>query len=223
MYSVSKIDKALKRLKKILPLEERLKNSSQPIKEIHQQIFHSFLTRGRILSRQELLQYANNQNDIISLLKKNELIIFSEKDEPFAAYPFIMEDRGYKVLVNNHQLDASCALDALAISPMFKVDTQIITQCRITGNPVNIHQSGKTIDNPEEVASLYLGINWKAENKDLSCAQSLCKDIVFLKDKKTTQQWLAIDPINRECFTLQEAIEFSYQFFIPLTDNQNFL
>ena len=41
-------------------------------------------------------------------------------------------------------------------------------------------------------------------------------EIIFLRDSKIAQRWLAQDPDNREVFTLQEAIEFGARFFVPL-------
>lgn len=213
----SKIDKALKRLQAILPLQERLAKCSKQIRHIHQQIFQSFLTRGRILTSTEILQYSCKPNDVISILKKNELVLFSENGEPLSAYPFTMEPRDCKVLVNGFQVYAMCALDALAISPMFLMDTQITAHCRVTNDPINIQQSGGRIDNQANVNNIYLGIAWGSKNISLSCAESLCLDIVFLRDKKVMRQWVAVDPENRENFTLEEAIEFSCRFFMPLT------
>lgn len=41
-------------------------------------------------------------------------------------------------------------------------------------------------------------------------------EMMFLKDDKIAEQWLAEDPTNREIFTLQEAVEFGARFFVPL-------
>jgi mercuric reductase len=109
-----------------------------------------------------------------------------------------------------------CALDALAVSPMFGMQTQINSQCRVSSDPVHIVQSGKKIDNLNEVKDTQFGIAWGASNKHVCVADSLCMEMMFLRDTHVANQWLDEDPENRETFTLSEAVEFADQFFTPL-------
>lgn len=109
-----------------------------------------------------------------------------------------------------------CALDALAVSPMFRMKTQITSQCRITGDRISIHLSGWAIENLDDVSDIHFGIIWEAAHADSCCADSLCLEMMFLRDSGIAEQWLADDPDNREVFTLQEAVEFGGQFFAPL-------
>lgn len=96
---------------------------------------------------------------------------------------------------------------------MFGMKTQIDSRCRITGDPVNIRQSGKIIENPDEAGELHIGIAWGAADADSSCADSLCLEMMFLRDGDIAQQWLRDDLGNREIFTLPEAVEFAGRFF----------
>jgi len=211
-----KVDKALNRLKGILPLKERQEHCSAEIKDLHQNILHSFVTRGRILTREEMAQYVSNPEEAIKVLKNHDMVVFSEDGEPIGAYPFTMEAREHEVRVNGHQVYAMCALDALAVSPMFGMDTQINSICRFSGGSVTIQQAGKTIENREEAGDIHFGIIWGAASDGTSCATSLCMDMIFLLDSTIAKQWLAEDPANREIFTLQEAVEFGARFFMPL-------
>ena len=63
---------------------------------------------------------------------------------------------------------------------------------------------------------IHFGIIWGAANADSCCADSLCMEMMFLRDGETARQWLADDPETREVFTLQEAVEFGGRFFSPL-------
>lgn len=215
----AKLEKALKRLKRILPLKERQAECSDQIRELHQHVLHSFVTRGRILTREEMAQRVSNIEDAVNVLRDSELVVFSEDGRPVGAYPFTMEAREHKVRVNSHQVYAMCALDALAISPMFGMKTHIASRCRITGDPVHIQQSGKTIDNLDEAGDIHLGIAWGAVDADTCCADSLCLEMMYLRDSKVAQQWLAEDLVKREIFTLPEAVEFADGFFVPLRTN----
>ena len=212
----AKLEKALNRLKSILPLKERQDDCSKQIKELHQHVLRSFVDKGRILTREEMAQHVGNLKDAVNVLKEKDMVVFSEDGNPVGAYPFSMEAREHTVQVNGHQVYAMCALDALAVSPMFGVKTRISSRCRITGDPVSIQQSGKTIVNTDEARDIHFGIIWGAANADSCCADSLCMEMMFLRDGKIAQQWLADDPDNREVFTLQEAVEFGSRFFVPL-------
>ena len=96
-----------------------------------------------------MAELISNVEHAETILKNSDMVVFSETGEPVGAYPFTLEAREHKVLVNGHEVHAMCALDALAVSPMFGMKTQISSKCRIAGSSVVIHQSGKTIDNPE--------------------------------------------------------------------------
>jgi alkylmercury lyase len=211
-----KLEKALNRLESILPLKERQNACGKQIKELHQKIIRSFVEIGRILSREEMEHYVDNLEDAINVLKERDMVVFSDNGKPLGAYPFTMEEREHTVQVNGHRVHAMCALDALAVGPMFERETQIVSRCRVTGDPVCIRQAGSKILNPDEAGDVCFGIIWGAANDDISCADSLCMEMMFLRDSEITQQWLADDPKNREVFTLPEAVEFGGRFFSPL-------
>jgi len=211
-----KLDIALDRLKAILPLKERQEKCNEQIKALHQQILFSFVNNGRILTMKEMAPYVSNLNEALAVLKANDMVVFSEHGDPVGAYPFTMEEREHKVHVNGFQVYAMCALDALAVSPMFGMDTQITSRCRVTGDPVHLHQSGKTIENLDEVGDVHFGIIWGASDSGSSCAVSLCTEMIFLRDSKIARQWCMDDPENREVFALKEALEFASRFFVPL-------
>lgn len=211
-----KLEKALNRLKGILPLKERQDACSTQIKGLHQQVLRSFVDKGRILTREEMGQHVSNLEDAVNVLKEKDMVVFSEDGDPVGAYPFTMEAREHAVRVNEHLVYAMCALDALAVSPMFGVETQITSRCRVTGDPLNIQQSGNDILNLDEAGDIHFGISWGAANNDSCIADSLCMEMMFLRDGEVARQWLADDPDNREVFTLQEAVEFGGRFFAPL-------
>jgi mercuric reductase len=144
------------------------------------------------------------------------MVVVGNDGEPKGAYPFTMEAREHRVRVNGNTVNAMCALDALSVSPMFGVKTEIDSRCRVTGEPVNIRQSGMDIENAGEAGETRIGIAWGAANADSCCADSLCTEMLFLRDGKIAQRWLEEDPDNREIFSLQEAVEFGNRFFAPL-------
>ncbi|MCP5097806.1 MAG: hypothetical protein GY943_19845, partial [Chloroflexi bacterium] len=158
----NKVDNALNRLQRVLPLKERQSNCSEEIRQLHQQILRSFVTKGRILTREEMAQQVSNLDEAVNVLRSNDMVTFSADGKPVGAYPFTMEEREHTIQVNGHQVHAMCALDALAVSPMFGMNTEIRSRCRVTGEPVHIQQSSQTIENINEAGGVYFGIVWGA-------------------------------------------------------------
>lgn len=211
-----KIEKALDRLISILPLKEKQEACGKEMKELHQKLLYSFVEEGRILTREELATHIKDVDEAVNILRSNDMVVFSDSGEPVGVYPFTMDDREHKIRINGHTVNAMCALDALSVSPMFNMDTHITSKCRVTGSPVSILQEGKTIKNPEKAGELRFGIIWGAASSCSCCANSLCMEMMFLKNGEVADEWQAADDKNREVFTLEEAVEFGSRFFVPL-------
>lgn len=210
-----KVQNALERLNQILPLHESQQHSTPQVKQLHQQILHSFVTQGRILTRQEMAEIVEDVPTAVDALRHSDMIAVAANGKPVGAYPFTMEEREHVVAVNGQRVHAMCAVDALAIAPMFQTSTRITSRCTITGTPIEIHMAGEQILNQKDVQQTYVGIDWAAANGATSCAESLCTEMIFLHDQATTEQWLS-EGEGREIFTLQEAVQFASQFFVPL-------
>lgn len=211
-----KVEKALNRLISVLPLKDKQEACGREMKELHQKVLRSFVEQGRILTKAEMALHVTNMDEAVNILKANDMVVFSDSGEPIGAYPFTMEEREHRISINGHMVHAMCALDALGVSPMFGMATHISSKCRVTGAPVSIRQTGQVIQNPEEAGDLRFGIIWAAASSCSCCANSLCMEMMFLKDGEVAEQWLAEDQGNREVFTLQEAVEFGSRFFMPL-------
>ena len=211
-----KVEKALNRLNKILPIKGNQEKSSAQVKKLHQQILRSFVVNGRILKKEEMSEFVDDVDGAVDILKSGDMVTFSKSGDPEGAYPFTMQKREHEIQVNGHLVHAMCALDALAIGPMFGETTQITSQCRVTGDPIKITMSGETIQNFEEVHDVQFGIAWEATDSQSCCADSLCMEMIFLRDSDIAQSWLADNSEGKEVFTLGEAVDFSTGFFLPL-------
>jgi Alkylmercury lyase len=212
----AKVAKALDRLIDVLPLKARQESCAAPIKALHQRVLRGFVEKGRILTKAEMARHVDDVEEAVGVLKANDMVVFAENGDPVGAYPFTMETREHKVVVNGHAVHAMCALDALSVSSMFAMETRISSVCRVTGDPVLIQQEDGRIVNREACGDVRFGIIWVAASACACCAQSLCMEMMFLKDGSVAQQWLAEDPDNREIFSLEEAVDFGARFFVPL-------
>ncbi len=120
-----KVQRALNRLKSVLPLKDKQEACGQEMKELHQKMLRSFVEQGRILTRTEMAEHVGSIDEAINVLNNNDMVVFADTGEPIGAYPFTMEEREHKIQINGHKVNAMCALDALGVSPMFNMDTHI--------------------------------------------------------------------------------------------------
>ena len=210
-----KVNNAVEHLNKILPLAERQKKLSPELNNVYKKILNSYVELGRTLNKTEIAQHVDNVDEAIDTLRNNDMVVFDSNDEPLGAYPFTMEQREHKVKINNHLVYSMCALDALAISPMFNLKTQIESSCFVSAEKILIEQLDQQVINKEENKELHFGINWNSAANNC-CASSLCTEMIFLKDLEIANKWYVEDKGNREIFNLDEAIDFASQFFKPL-------
>ena len=216
----NKIDNAVNRLNKILPLKQSQLSLTPSMNQLYHEILFSYIEIGRSLNRNEISDRVDDVDEAINIFKEKDLIVFDDTGEPVGAYPFTMESRKHKLYVNNHQLNCMCALDALAVSPMFNKPVEISSRCHVSDEAVYIKQSGFNISNANDVVDVYFGIDWGSASNTCCCANSLCGEMVFLKGNEVVTDWLNADLESRETFKLDEAIEFAAQFFMPILESE---
>jgi mercuric reductase len=212
----NKIMNAISHLSLILPLQENYVSLGVEQRKIYQAILKSFYLYGRVESINELIEINPEAEEIISNLAEKDMVIVDEQGILTGAYPFTMEPRQYLIEINGHTLYAMCALDALAPSTMFECKATIRSECAMTKEPVLIQLNGEEILNCDDVHHILFGINWQAANKAISCAESLCTEMLFLKGSDVAMKWQADNSENREVFNLPDAIQFAAKFFVPL-------
>jgi mercuric reductase len=110
-----------------------------------------------------------------------------------------------------------CALDALAVSPMFDKPAVIVSQCRVTGDKIHIEQNDTSFT--DGTLDACFGIDWGAAAGDAVVAESLCLEMMFLANQEVASQWLAESPDTHEIFDLHSAGEIAAAFFVPLERN----
>ena len=215
----TKVNNAIERLNTILPLAKRLQSLDKELADVYRNILYSYVDRGKTLNRNEIAAQVGNLDESIKALRDYDMVVFDSNDDPVGAYPFTMEQREHEVSVNRHKIHCMCALDSLAVSPMFDKDTTINSRCHVTAEPVSIHQRNREIINADDNTDVYFGISWNSAANNC-CASSLCTEMIFLKGHQLADQWQAEDSHNREIFSLRNAIDFATGFFLPLMTKQ---
>jgi len=213
----TQVSTALKRLDSILPLLSGLKSLSSDDAALYCKLLNSYVQQGRTLTRSEAAELDSNAEQALTHIAESKLIVLDADGNPSGAYPFTSEEREHKVHVNDVTVHCMCALDALAVSPMFNMPTVIDSQCRVTGEKIHLEQNGTNFS--DGTLDAWFGINWGAAASDIVCAESLCMEMMFLANEAVAREWLAESPDTREIFDLPSAIDFATGFFVPLTEN----
>ena len=214
---MTKIQTALDRLNGILPLFENQQKMSESGIKLHRAAMRGFVDNGVIPDRQRMLEMTSGDENILKELEESDVVVFDENGEPTGVYPFTMDIREHRVTVNGYTVHAMCALDALSIHSMYQLPVEINSVCAVTGEAIQVIQENGRLTNVE-ANNVYVGINWDAASSCCSCADSLCTEMLFLKNRVVAEEWLSEDNNGREIFTLDEAVSFGSRFFMPLVE-----
>jgi len=144
------VTQAVDHHKKRLHLAERQKRLDTETTNANQMILKSYIDLGQTLNKAEIAEQGTDIEEVINTLRPNDMVVFESNDEPVGANPFTMEQRNHKIMVNGHTVHSMCALDALAISPMFNIKTHIESKCHVTGDKISIDQLNQKVSNKNE-------------------------------------------------------------------------
>jgi len=213
----TEVSNALKRLDSLLPLVSGLNSLNSDDSTLYCKILNSYVQQGRTLTRDEAAELVGDAEQSLASIANSKLIVLDAEGNPSGAYPFTSEEREHKVHVNDITVHCMCALDALSVSPMFKLPTVIDSRCRVTGEAIHLEQDGTSFNGG--TLDAWFGINWGAAASGTVCAASLCMEMIFLADETVAREWLAESPESREIFDLPSAVNFAAGFFVPLAEN----
>jgi mercuric reductase len=225
----------LEHLQQILPLKKRQQALPPPLRTVHRAILTSLATTGKVPRQAEIAAMLGSKQAAVhalSVLGKNDLVILNspvrvdeqtkqpvtaEDAEVLGAYPMTTENTPHKVVFGEHSVNAMCAVDALAIGPVFGVKTRIDSKCHVTGTPIRIQQQGAEIIEANPSQEIRVGIRWQPVNNTCA-AHTLCTEMIFLKDQQVAEAWSMKHGSGADVMTLPEAIELGVAFFTPLLE-----
>lgn len=214
-----KAQRGLEKLSSLLPLESRQKSLDEKSRTLHRAFLKTLVEQGRAMTKNEMkdfLQVSEQEIDaIIAKLKGLDLLVVSCCGGPVGAYPVTTGSTPHVVTSKGVSINAMCAFDSLAISPMYGNEVVINSKCHVTGEPIRIKQRGYQIMKTEPSPDIHFGIIWNNPTGGC-CASSLCTEMVFIKDRKTAERWKQEDGCLREIYNLEETVDFAAAFFVPL-------
>ncbi len=207
---------ALTQLDRVLPLAERQSALIPELVVMHRRILWTLAEQGRMPEPAEL-QPLLTQGDLLSalaMLAHEDLIVLNATGQPTGAYPMTLEPTRHRIQLHGHEIYAMCAIDALAIAPMFDTEVRIDSSCRMTGEAIRIHQRGKVLVSADPGRGIHTGVRW--QSPDQCAAHSLCMEMVFLRDARTAADWAAKWEVPVSILNLEQSIEFGTTFFQAL-------
>lgn len=187
------------RLESNFPLPHRREELEPSAAQAHREILETYARTGT--------PPTDVDPDLVSVLAAQDLIVI-EGSDIVGAYPFSTRPTPHHmVIAGAHRVDAMCAIDAVAVSPVFEVDVEIDSVCTHTGDPIRVNQGSGFHSTPDDV---HLGIRWQAPVG--SASTSMCREMVFLRDGQTAREWAAAGG-EAAIYTLSEGIEFGRMLF----------
>ncbi len=217
MLEQLKVAKAVERLEKNLPLRHNQGLLPPELRQLHQSILRFYLKHGKAPG---MIDYDNVKawKSGVDRLASERIIVLDQSGNIIGAYPFVSEDREFRVISEHGTVNAMCAFDALAISSMFNLPTRIESRCRLSAQNILIHQNAAELAIIEPDSPLFAAINWDATDSVKSCSASLCTEMMFIAGESNARQWQGEDPVNRELFNLDEAHALICAVFMPLME-----
>lgn len=211
-----KVEHGIEKLDSILPLLSGIQSLDSEAAALYCRLLKSYVEKGRTLTKEEVNQYPGNAEKFLKEIVSRKLITIDGNGAVNGAYPFVSELREHRVTINNKNVSCMCALDALAVSPMFSLPTVIDSQCRITGNEIYLEQDGVSMQSGSLDA--WFGIDWGAASSKTTCSASLCMEMIFLENEIVAKSWVTESLSTREIFDLSSAVEFAAGFFVPIAE-----
>lgn len=191
------------RLQTNFPLLSRRRDLPPETRQAHSRLLEAIVSEGRLP--------VDLDPSAVSALAAVDVIVADESGV-VGAYPFSLIPTAHRVTIDGTiEVNAMCAIDAVAIAPVWGLPTRTDSQCAVTGVPIRIDQGHDGA--VSEPAGVRLGIRWQVPQG--SASTSMCREMVFLSDAAVARGWQGVGG-DASVYTLEEGIEFGRRFFAPL-------
>ncbi len=210
-----KIVRATERLERNLPIRQNQAALPPPLRALHQRILRYYLEHGEAPSQGDV-PGITDWRDTVERLVAAHVIVTDNAGTITGAYPFTSEERDFRLTTVHGGVRAMCAFDALAVSSMFGLPVRIESRCRVSRTNIVIQQRLGEIAVVVPARPVFAAIDWHAAAGAACCAATLCTEMVFIAGEENAAEWRAVDPEQRELFTLEQAHAFIAVVFVPL-------
>jgi hypothetical protein len=112
---VTKIEAAVERLERNLPIRRNQTRLDEPLRQLHRRILRHYLERGVARADGDPDGFGDWQGGV-DRLAAEQIIVVDETGSIIGAYPFVEEAREFRVVTRFGAVNAMCAFDALAVA-----------------------------------------------------------------------------------------------------------
>lgn len=187
-------------------------------------ILHLYADLGHAPTRANLVAAcriaAGDIANLLDCLRSHDLIDLDPAGEVKLAYPFTQSSTGHRVHVGGQTLNALCAIDALGVAAMCRMDITVSSSCHQCRETVNVVTAGQG----QALKSVTPGsaVVWYDFAYGGSAASSCCPAITFFCSDEDRRRWLQAQTPQRRGIDLamNEALQVGQAIFGPvLMDN----
>lgn len=211
------VTRAIARLDEVLALRIHQSELDPALRDAHRKLLRVFLETGRPPTGRD---WAGGIGAVeaVAALSEHKLVVTDSHGEVTGAYPFTVEPREHRVTTRFGEVRAMCAIDALAVSPMYDLPATVHSKCRVSGVPLTIRQEGDAFEVVAPDDTVFAAIDWAAGVNGATCAATLCTEMMFIVGEANCERWRQADPGNRQVLSMQEAVLFATAIFRPLVE-----
>lgn len=132
------------------------------------------------------------------------------------AYPFTETASGHRVELAGHVLNAVCAIDALGVGAMYRMDVSVDSRCRQCGEAISIDTAvaGRALRSLAPARAVV----WYDFAYQGSASASCCPSIAFFCCDEHLRRWLDAQAPGREGarLNIDEALQLGRAIFGPV-------
>jgi mercuric reductase len=107
-----------------------------------------------------------------------------------------------------------CAIDAVAVAPMFNTKVSIHSRCPVSGAEVAVKMSGSAILELMPGPDVQIGVWWREPGA--VAAKNFCPGVMFLRDIAAARTWQGGRSSDHDFASIAEAVQVAERFFRPL-------
>jgi mercuric reductase len=151
------------------------------------------------------------------LRTRDQIVLDETADRITGAYPFTERSTGHRLRLGARELNAMCAIDALAVGAMYGQDVVIASSCRHCGTAVSIRTARRGL--ALESALPRDSVVWAGTTYANNCAAtSLCLVLAFFCSDDHLAAWRGAGASGARGtrLTLDEAMQVGKAIFMPI-------
>jgi hypothetical protein len=188
--------------------QARTARLSQPERRFYFWILRSFVAgtppEGEP-TRQAAARFGLDAEQALAVLAREDLVHADAGGRPLVAYPFSAEGRGHRVLIDEHWVEAMCAIDALGIAPMLELPIEIVSRDPLSGAEIWVRLDPGDGAWWEPEAAVVLAASTRCEGPSF---RGCCDVLNFFEAKENAERYLSNhDEINGFPISIADAIE----------------